>query len=168
MENMKFLQLNVNDDYNYGMGGANITDQISGSYRFDHWLRNFKWWHSIFWWGVQVLMVNSHKCYCKYHNSINETPMNNYKYKKMIVHVWMDKQYYSRVSRHKQDGESISTMSNLSTNASSDLSRRSRISSSSLNPLTGYLKYRINTSVAHWPLAPSQYEIKKCNCQLHW
>ena len=63
---MKFLRLNVNDDYNYGMGGADIIDQIRRSYRYDHWLRNFKWWHSICWWGVQMLMVNSYKFYCKY------------------------------------------------------------------------------------------------------
>ena len=59
MTKMKFLRLNVNDDYNYGMGGADIADQICGSYRFDHWLQNYKWWHAIFWWGFQVLMVNA-------------------------------------------------------------------------------------------------------------
>ena len=61
MVKMKFLRLNVNDDYNFGMGGADIADQIRGSYCFDHWVRNFKWWHSTFWWGVQVLMVNAYK-----------------------------------------------------------------------------------------------------------
>ena len=73
------------------MGGANISDQIHGSYRFDHWLRNFKWWHSIFWWGVQVLMVNSYKCYCDNHKGIQETPMNHYEYQKMIALFWLDK-----------------------------------------------------------------------------
>ena len=48
MTTMKLLRLNVNDDYNYGMGGADIADQIRGSYRFDHWVRNYKWWHAIF------------------------------------------------------------------------------------------------------------------------
>ena len=89
MVKMKLLRLNVNGDYDYGMGVADIAYQICGSYRFDHWLRNFKWWHSIFCWGVQVLIVNFYKCYCKYHNSINETPMNHYKYKNMIAHFWM-------------------------------------------------------------------------------
>ena len=58
---INFLRLNVNGDYNYGMGGADLSGQIRGSYRFDHCLCNSKWWHSIFWWGVQVLMVNSYK-----------------------------------------------------------------------------------------------------------
>ena len=56
---MKFLRLNVNDYYNYGMGGADIADQICGSYLFDHWLQNYKWWHEIFWWGFQLLVVNA-------------------------------------------------------------------------------------------------------------
>ena len=42
MKEITFLRLNVNNDYNYGMGGADIADQIRGSYRFDHWVRNFK------------------------------------------------------------------------------------------------------------------------------
>ena len=45
MVTMEFLLLNVNDDYNFGMGGADTADQIHGSYCFDHWLRNFKWRH---------------------------------------------------------------------------------------------------------------------------
>ena len=40
MSIMKFLRLNINGDYNYSMGGADIADQIHGSYRFDNWLRN--------------------------------------------------------------------------------------------------------------------------------
>ena len=61
MTKMKLLRLNMNGDYNYGMGGADIADHIRGSYRFYHWLRNYKWWHAIFWWGFQVLMINVYK-----------------------------------------------------------------------------------------------------------
>ena len=48
MHVMLFLCPNVNDDYNYGMGGADIADQLQGSYRFDKWMRNYKWWHVIY------------------------------------------------------------------------------------------------------------------------
>ena len=91
---MKLLRLNVNGDYNYGMGGAGIEDQIRGSYRSDPWLWNYKWWHAIFWWGFQVLMVNDYKCYSVYLKSINEVPMSHYLFQKMIAHAWMEKEYY--------------------------------------------------------------------------
>ena len=48
MKDITFHRLNINDDYNSGMGGADIADQIRGSYRFDHWMRRYKWWHSLF------------------------------------------------------------------------------------------------------------------------
>ena len=81
----------MNYDYNYRMGGADITDQIRGSYRFDHWLKNYKWWHTISWWGFQLLMVNAYKCYSVYLKSIYEVPMSRYLFQKMIAHAWMDK-----------------------------------------------------------------------------
>ena len=47
---MKFLCLNINNGYNYRMGSADIADQLQGDYQFDKWMRNFKWWRSIFGW----------------------------------------------------------------------------------------------------------------------
>ena len=34
MKDLKFHRLNINNGYNFGMGGADIADQIRGSYRF--------------------------------------------------------------------------------------------------------------------------------------
>ena len=81
--------------YNYGMSGADIADQICGSYRFDNWLQNYKWWHAIFWWGFQVLMFNAYKLFSVYFKSIDEVHMSRYLFQKMIVHSWMDRDYYS-------------------------------------------------------------------------
>ena len=47
MTTMKFLRLNMNDYYKYRMVGADIADQIRGSYRFDHCLRNYNHQSSI-------------------------------------------------------------------------------------------------------------------------
>ena len=91
MSTMKFLRIDSNDDYNYGMVGSDIADQICGFYRFDHWLRNYNWWHSIFWWGFQVLMVNAYKCDCRYLEDFNEETMSHYMLQKIIAHTWMDK-----------------------------------------------------------------------------
>ena len=87
MGTMKFLRININNDYNYAIGGAYIADQIRGSCRFDCWLRNYKWWHSIFWWVFQVLMVNAYKFYCIYLEDINEEPMSHYMFQKVILHT---------------------------------------------------------------------------------
>ena len=169
MIKMKFLRLNVNDDYNYGMGGADIADQIHGSYRFDHWLCSFKWWHSIFWWCVQVLMVNPYKFCCEYHKGIQETPMNHYEYQKIIALFWLEKQYFdNKPPRSYQDDGSICTLSTTRSTVRSCGSDRSRISANALNPLTGALKGRLNRGTAHWPLNPSFAGIKKANCQMHW
>ena len=55
---------------------------------------NYKWWHSVFWWGVQVLMVNLCQCYCKFQKMNGPTPLTHYEYQKSIAHVWLDKEYY--------------------------------------------------------------------------
>ena len=166
MTTMKFLRLNVNDEYNYGMGGVDIADQIRGSYRFDHWLRNYKWWHAIFWWGFQVLMVNAYKCYSVFLKSLGEVPMPHYKFQKMIAHAWMDKDYYSGSKQdYPQGTSSLSTMSSITT---PDSTKRSRVSVHSLMPITGSLKHRLNNSLGHWPCATAQHHIKKSNCQLHY
>ena len=60
---MKFLRLNVIDDYNHKMNGTDIADQLRGVYRPDHWMRNRKWWWSYFIWGIGVASVNAFKIY---------------------------------------------------------------------------------------------------------
>ena len=43
-----FYLVNVIDDYNHFMGNVDITDQMRGSYCFDHWMLKMKWWWSMF------------------------------------------------------------------------------------------------------------------------
>ena len=63
VETLKFLQLSINNDYNYGMGGVDIADQLQHYYYFNHWMRKCKWWWSVFFWAIGVLLVN---CYVAY------------------------------------------------------------------------------------------------------
>ena len=163
---MKFLMLNFNNDYNYGMGGADIADQIRGSYHFYHWLRNFKWWHAIFWWVFQVLMFNAYKCYSVYLESIDEVPMSHYLFQKMIVHTWTDKDYFSEYKEYYPQG--TGSVSSMSTITNTDFPKRSRLSNTSLIPITRSLKDRIKKSLGHWPSSPALNHIKKSNCQLHY
>ena len=170
MKNIKFHRLNVNDDYDFGMGGTDVADQIRGSYRFDHWLRRYKWWHSIFWWGVQVLMVNSYKCYQRYHEMERLKPMTHYEYQTKIACAWLDHTYFDglkAVSTSPGGLQSISSAGSGSMTTTSDSSqRRTRISENSLDPLVGSLKCRLNHTLPHWPKTSS---CKQHYCQLcYW
>ena len=62
---MRFLQLNQIDMYNYGMGSVDIADQLRVFYRLDHWICNRKWWWSILFWALGVILTNSYVLYTK-------------------------------------------------------------------------------------------------------
>ena len=42
VETMTSLWLSINNEYNYGMGGVDIADQLRNYYRFDHWMHKRK------------------------------------------------------------------------------------------------------------------------------
>ena len=164
---MNSIRININNYYDYGMDGDDIADQIRGSYCFDHLLRNYKWWHSIFWWGFQVLMVNAYKFHCRYLEDINEEPMSHYMFQNIITQTWMEKDYLKTIQREDQTLKK-SSLSSMSTTATPNTPRRSRIYDSALNPITGTLKWIMNRSLGHWTLVPSIHHIKKSNFQLHY
>lgn len=60
---VKFLRLNVIDEYNNNMNSTDIADQLRGVYRPDHWMRNRKWWWAIWIWGIGVAGVNGYRIY---------------------------------------------------------------------------------------------------------
>jgi hypothetical protein len=59
-EDMCFLRFNQNDFYNFSMGSVDVSDQLRNSNRFDHWLRNRKWWWSLLFWWLGVMLVNAY------------------------------------------------------------------------------------------------------------
>jgi hypothetical protein len=60
---MKYLCLNVIEDYNHHMNSTDIADQLRGSYWPDRWMRQRKWWWAFFIWGIGVAGVNAYKIY---------------------------------------------------------------------------------------------------------
>ena len=78
------------------MGHVGVSNQLRDSYRVDTWLRNFKWWHSLFWWGVQVLLVNSYIIYQRCLEEAGNKPASHYEYQKAIALAMIDPQTYGR------------------------------------------------------------------------
>ena len=128
--------------------------------------RFYKWWHAIFWWGFQVLMVNAYKCYSVYLKSLDEVPMSHYLFQKMIAHAWMDKYYYSEYK--EDDPQGTGSVSSMNTITNPDCPKRYWLSNTSLMPITGSLKHQLNKLLGHWPSSLALNHIKKSNCQLNY
>ena len=62
-EYIKFLRLNQINKYNQEMGSVDVADQLWGVYRLDRFVRNKKWWWSILFWSLGVLLTNGYKLY---------------------------------------------------------------------------------------------------------
>ena len=106
VEEVKFLHLNINDDYNHDMGNVDIADQLQNYYRFDHWMRKWKWWWSLFFWPFGVLLVNAYVCYHHYTISIGKCLMSHYDFRKSITLVWLDPKIYWKNEMVKRAAES--------------------------------------------------------------
>ena len=85
VEEVKFLCLNINDDYNHDMDNVDIADQLRNYYGFDHWMRKWKWWWSLLFWAFGVLLVNAYVCYHHCTISIGKCPMSHYDFRKSIA-----------------------------------------------------------------------------------
>eukprot|EP00957_Ditylum_brightwellii_P146697 11166851-Ditylum_brightwellii.AAC.1 len=70
---IKHLHLNINDDDNHGMGHVDVADLLHPYYRCDHWIRKRKWWWALFWWGLDILLVN---CYMECKTLMEEAGVN--------------------------------------------------------------------------------------------
>jgi hypothetical protein len=92
-EQLKFLCLNINNDYNYGMGDVDVSDQSWNSYRFNIWIRQYKWSWSIFLWWLGVSMVNTYVLYKKFmiEQGVDKKDLlSQYKFRHQIALSWID------------------------------------------------------------------------------
>jgi len=93
MQEMKYLRVNVNDDYNHKMNPVDIADQLRNNYRMDRWLRNRKWWWSIYLWGQGVLITNAYIVYChvmKEANVPKSQTLTHYDFLHSLATAWID------------------------------------------------------------------------------
>jgi len=94
MQPIEFLRVNVNDDYNNKMNAVDVADQLRNQYRMDHWLRNRKWWWSIFMWSMGVLLTNAYILYCRVQEEgyvQKKIRITHYDFLLSIARAWIDR-----------------------------------------------------------------------------
>ena len=163
-----FYQVNVIDCYNHFMGNVDITDQLRGSYRFDHCMRKRKLWWSMFFWSFQVLLTNPYILYKKYYIIHDLKPMSQYKFCYQVTIAWIDrKAHRPRIIsiRHElmPSGSSVSTTRSQTSEQTNNTRKFKGVTDISLDPTTGLLKIRLIYGM-HWP---SQSDKKDPIFQLH-
>ena len=150
--------LNVNDDYNNGMGSVDIADQLRLFYRFHHWMRKSKWWHSIFWWGFGVQLVNAYKCYTTYHRLRGSKALSHYDFQKNVGDAWVSND--EAVATAKSAAYSTKA---AGPSLNSETTRRDRFCAAALDPQNGSLRRRLRTGLGHWPYPTTK---PRSYCQL--
>jgi len=188
-EDIKFLRMNINNDYNCKMNPVDVADQLRNHYQMDHWIRQRKWLWSIFMWRVGVLLTNSYKTYCRVMDDAGvprSQRLTHYDYLHAIASSWIDKnevdirkirKLSGKKRRHEevlQDGDDddddddqspVSNKHQTPTTEKKNLSTPSkapRICDAALNPDKGLLRLRLNHFGVFHCSAPPVTKIPSC------
>ena len=183
MEVLKYLRLEHIDMYNNNMGGVDIADQLRGNYRFDHWVRNRKWWWSIFIWGFGQLITNAYVCYCQVceRGGVPEKDrLTHLEFRKCIALDWINKVYTEdkkmpaisgtiTVSRKRSHGSSFLSPLTLdfedsSSSITSSRRRAVKLTDNSLSKGAKLNTLRLNRNFNHLPEDASG---ERAWCALH-
>ena len=175
--NVPFFRLNIIDQYNHGMGNVDQADQLRLQYRSTYWLRNRKWWWSIFFWLFEGALTNSFVLYQKFFQIHDrEPPLNHYEYIRAISLAWLDQSVYWIRKKKKQSGNVASSSSQASNNSVISRLRRTQqpktvsksttFTKTSLDSYSGSLRCRLDRHYTHLPERTGQ---SVGNCQLcYW
>ena len=176
--NVPFFRLNIIDQYNYGMGNVDQADQLRLQYRSTYWLRNRKWWWSMFFWLFEGALTNSYVLYRKFFQIHDrKPPLNHYEYIRAISLAWLDQsKYWTSKKKKTQSSEGASSSSSVSdesmisrlrpTNQPTKLVKSTTFSDSSLDSYSGSLRCRLDRHYTHLPERTGK---SVGNCQLcYW
>ena len=172
-----FYRLNIVDQYNYGMGNVDQADQLRLQYRSTYWLRNRKWWWSLFFWLFEGALTNSYclyRMFFKMHDRV--PPLNHYEYIRAIALAWLEpERYWPRKTNPRKNATTTSSNSGSSISVISRLRPSGRVSKvaknitftdRTLDPYMGALRCRLDTHLSHLPEFSNN---KVSNCQLcYW
>jgi hypothetical protein len=185
LETMRFLRLEQNDFYNNSMGDVDVSDQLRNQYRFDHWLRMRKWWWSILFWWLGVMLVNSYILYKKVllKNGVTRLQLlSHHDFRKAIAFAWINPEKHwtspgpmtkrktsynagdsSGSAKRMKRGTTTATPTTTPTNASGKRGQYTpRFDDKSLSE-HGALSARLNRAFTHLPLE----SVGRKRCGLH-
>ena len=90
MTEAEFLRLSVNNNYNAYMSMVDQADQLRGYYRPDRFLRQNKWWWSIYFWAHGTVFVNVYCLYRAYMTFHGKNPLPHYEFRRRIILAKLD------------------------------------------------------------------------------
>ena len=171
------------DMYNSTMGDVDLSDQLRGLYRLDRWVRNRKWWWSMFFWGFGVLLTNAYVMYCKFcdeNNVPKKDRRTHLEFRQEVAIAWIDEDFYFSYLQSRQShrdcldktayspitldsilipsSSSRSSRSTVETNAM----RNKKISDDALHPETGQLRCQLNKNLDHLPMQTTSKTASRC------
>jgi hypothetical protein len=143
---MRFLLPKITDDYNMGMNGIDVADKLRNQCHVDHWMRKRKWRWSMWWWGIQVLLINVYLLYKTAHLRVwtkdpkNVMTQSDFQYK--LVVAWFGVLEVRSMKKHLFEDYSISTSTSI---APSSIKRAKYVKDSSLDPSMSSLRDRLSS-----------------------
>lgn len=81
------------------MLGVDKMDQLSTYYHFLH--RSVKWWRKVFFWLLEVIIVNSYVMHCEISKKKKEKPMTHLRYRQTIISILSEGQITCSSSRQR-------------------------------------------------------------------
>ena len=162
------------------MGSVDLADQMRGSYRLDKNTRNNKWWWSIMFWSIGVMLTNSYIMYMKVnmgeYGVAKKDLMTHHKFRKTIALYWINPAEYDQELKAEKPYDvkrkSSSTSTVLSVTVDSLVSYSTKqiktvlhhVTDASLCPSTGNLRCRLDPMIDHIPYEDGRW----ARCRLHW
>ena len=164
------------------MGGVDITNQLRGVYQIDWFIRNRKFWWSMLFWSIGVLLTNAYKVYLQVCDEENVTPQykQQYDFRKAIAEYWIDPELIEKetfqgamLNRFESPSASMMSSSMMSpitnpdfdsvTASTKNYSLKSvKVSDSSLNAKNGALRCRLDRTLDHLPTNTSNDLSREC------
>ena len=149
------------------MGSVDLADQLRGSYRLDKNTRTRKWWWSIMFWSIGVMLTNAYIMYMKVnmeeYGVAKKYLMTHHDFRKTIALYWINSAEYDQELKAekpydvKRKSSSTSTVSSVTVDSSVSYSTKKiqtglhHVADASLCPSTDNLRCRLDPIINHIP-----------------